>query len=326
MSNGVSSPDGAQEIWGALSKKKAGAADLPPIGLVVQGGGMRGVYSLGVLAALEEMGFGSSFDHIAGASAGAHNGTHFITGQARYGVETYIDYLSNRHFIDLLRANKQVDIDYLIDHVVRRTRPFNLPALVEASTVLHIALTDVQDATAHYVTNRTPGIDLWEAFRATAAMPILYNQFVRVGDRLYLDGSLSDCLPLQRVVDCGCRYIVVVLTKPLSFRSKRVSAPLRALAWRATRHYSQALKQALFDENRNFNNTMSALAGNNGLIASESTKMLVIAPNDGANLVTCITTDAKRLRQCALQARVDAWRAFGQSPPPKDNPFRTDGV
>jgi predicted patatin/cPLA2 family phospholipase len=326
MSNGVSSPDVAQDIWGALSKKKAGAADLPPIGLVVQGGGMRGVYSLGVLAALEEMGFGSSFDHVAGSSAGAHNGAHLITGQARYGVETYTDYLSNRNFIDLMRTQKQVDMDYLIDYVVRQVRPFHMPALIQASTVLHIALTDVQDATTHYVTTRTPGIDLWEAFRATAAMPILYNRFVRVGDRLYLDGSLSDCLPLQRVVDCGCRYIIVVLTKPLSFRSKRISAPLRALAWRATRHYSKALKQALFDEDRNLNNTMSALAGNGGLIACESTKMLVIAPNDGANLVTCITTDAKRLRQCALQARVDAWRAFGQSPPPKDNPFRTDGV
>ena len=322
---GVSSPDIAQEIWDGLAARRCGVTDGQPIGLVVQGGGMRGVYSLGVLAALEEMGFGSCFDHVAGSSAGAHNGAHFITGQARYGVETYSDYLSNRNFIDLMRTQKQVDMDYLIDYLVRRVRPFHMSALIQASTVLHIALTDVQDATTHYVTTRTPGIDLWEAFRATAAMPILYNQFVRVGDRLYLDGSLSDCLPLQRVVDCGCRYIIVVLTKPLSFRSKRTSAPLRVLAWPATRHYSKPLKQALFDEDRNFNCTMSALEGNNGLIATESTRVLVIAPNDGANLVTCITTDAKRLRQCALQARVDAWRAFGQSPPPKDNPFRTDG-
>jgi len=319
-------PDLAREIWEALSKRASGDAEGPSIGLVVQGGGMRGVYSLGVLAALEEMGFGRSFDHVAGSSAGAHNGAHLITGQARYGVETYTDYLSNRHFVDLMRTQKQVDMDYLIDYVVRQVRPFHMPALIQASTVLHIALTDVQDATTHYVTTRTPGIDLWEAFRATAAMPILYNRFVRVGDRLYLDGSLSDCLPLQRVVDCGCRYIIVVLTKHLSFRSKPISAPVRALAWLATRHYSQAVRQALFDEDRKFNNTMSVLEGRNGLIASKSTKMLVIAPNDGANLVTCITTDAERLRQCALQARADAWRAFGQSPPPKDNPFRTDGV
>src|SRR2546421_3943787 len=159
-------PDLAREIWEALSKRASGAAEGPSIGLVVQGGGMRGVYSLGVLAALEEMGFGSSFDHVAGSSAGAHNGAHLITGQARYGVETYTDYLSNRHFVDLMRTQKQVDMDYLIDYVVRQVRPFHMPALIQASTVLHIALTDVQDATTHYVTTRTPGIDLWEAFRA----------------------------------------------------------------------------------------------------------------------------------------------------------------
>jgi hypothetical protein len=50
------------------------------------------------------------------------------------------------------------------------------------------------------------------------------------------------------------------LDEPLSFRSQRVSRPLRALAWWATRHYSPALKRARFDVNLHFNRTMSVLA------------------------------------------------------------------
>ena len=111
------------------------------------------------------------------------NGAHFITGQAGYGVETYIDYLSNRKFIDFFRLRKLVDLDYMIDDLVRHVRPFNLPALLEASTELHIALADAEDASVHYVTNRSEDVDLWEAFRATGALPILYNRFVKVGDR-----------------------------------------------------------------------------------------------------------------------------------------------
>ncbi len=112
--DGTISPAGvAEEIWQALRRKAAGASDVPPLGLVVQGGGMRGVYSLAVLAAFEEMGWTRCFDHIAGASAGAMNGVHFITGQARYGVETYIDYLSNRKFIDFFRLGKLMDLDYM---------------------------------------------------------------------------------------------------------------------------------------------------------------------------------------------------------------------
>src|SRR5688572_4822942 len=236
----ISLADVAEEIWQALKRKAAGERDVPPIGLVVQGGGMRGVYSMAVLAAFEEMGWTPCFDHVAGASAGAMNGAHFITGQARYGVETYIDYLSNRKFIDFFRLRKLVDLDYMIDDLVRHVRPFDLPALREASTELHIALADAEDASVHYVTNRSEDVDLWEAFRATGALPILYNRFVKVGDRSYLDGSLSECLPLPRLLALGCRYIVVVLTKPLSFRSQRVSRPLRALAWWSTRHYSPA--------------------------------------------------------------------------------------
>ena len=162
----ISHADVAEEIWQALRRKAAGERDVPPIGLVVQGGGMRGVYSMAVLAAFEEMGWTRCFDHVAGASAGAMNGAHFITGQAGYGVETYIDYLSNRKFIDFFRL-KLVDLDYMIDDLVRHVRPFNLPALLEASTELHIALADAEDASVHYVTNRSEDVDLWEAFRAT---------------------------------------------------------------------------------------------------------------------------------------------------------------
>jgi predicted patatin/cPLA2 family phospholipase len=317
----ISHADVAEEIWQALRRKAAGERDVPSIGLVVQGGGMRGVYSLAVLAAFEEMGWTRCFDHVAGASAGAMNGAHFITGQAGYGVETYIDYLSNRKFIDFFRLRKLVDLDYMIDDLVRHVRPFDLPALEGASTELHIALADAEDASVHYVTNRSEDVDLWEAFRATGALPILYNRFVKVGDRLYVDGSLSDGLSLPRLLSLGCRYIVVVLTKPLSFRSQRVSRPLRALAWWATRHYSPALKRALFDGNLRFNRTMSVLAATAQARVHEAVRILVIAPRSEEHLVRCVTRDPRRLRRCARQGRADAWQAFGQRPPASTHPF-----
>src|SRR6476620_5153378 len=188
----ISHADVAKEISQALRRKAAGERDVPPLGLVVQGGGMRGVYSMAVVAAFEEMGWTRCFDRVAGASAGAMTGAHFITGQARYGVETDIEDLWNRRFIDFFRLRKLVDMDYMIDDLVRHVRPFNLPALLEASTELHIALADAEDASVHYVTNRSEDVDLWEVFRATGALPILYNRFVKVGNRFYLDGSLSD--------------------------------------------------------------------------------------------------------------------------------------
>jgi len=208
----------AYEAWNLLNQKRRGHSGTDTIGLVVQGGGMRGVYSMGALAALAEMGFHQCFDHLAGSSAGALNGAYFITGQASYGVETYIHYLSKKSFVNPFRFKKMVDIDYLVDHIGKKARPLHLAKLRSAHTTLHISLTESSHAHTHYVTNRTPNIDIWEAFRATAAMPLLYNKSVKVGDGLYVDGSLTARLPIRRVVEHGCRYIVVILTMPHSHR------------------------------------------------------------------------------------------------------------
>jgi predicted patatin/cPLA2 family phospholipase len=316
-------PGMPHEFWDLLHKKLSGEP-VGPVGLVVQGGGMRGIYSMAALAALEEMGFGSCFDHVAGSSAGALNGAYFITGQAAYGVETYIHFLSTRQFVNPWRRKKRVDIDYMIDQVLKQQRPLDLPRLREAPTTLHIPLTDCEQAVTHYVTNRTPDLDLWEAFRATAALPILYNRPVRIGQRLYLDGGLRDLIPLTRVLRAGCRYVIIILTQPLTHRSRRLRTALRAVGWRAARQYSAALRKALFSVDADYNRLMADLwAAAQGRNAS-GTRYLIIAPRSRRQLVTRMTIDSSRLLRCAHRARLDTWEAFAAAllrEPPKTATF-----
>lgn len=311
----------AREAWKVLDQNRRGQRGTDTIGLVVQGGGMRGVYSMGALAALEEMGFGQSFDHVAGSSAGALNGAYFITGQASYGVETYVHHLTRKSFVNPLRVKKMVDIDWLVDHIGKQARPLLLQKLLTARTTLHISLTGYTDGQTRYVTTREPGIDLWEAFRASAAMPILYNKSVKVGDGLYVDGSLRARVPIQRVVEHGCRYVVVILTMPPSHRIKSRHAWLQSLSWPATRRYSAALRQALFEEDRDYNRMKSDLSRENPRIADGANKVVVITPRSRPQRFSTITTNARHLMQCALQAREDTWHAFGKIPPPNTNPF-----
>lgn len=305
----------SQEIWDLLRKREAGQAAPGPIGLVVQGGGMRGVYSMAALAALEEMGFGACFDHVAGSSAGALNGAYFLTGQAAYGVETYVRFLSTRHFVNPWRREKRVDIDYMIDRVLKEQRPLDLPRLRQAPTTLHISLTDYHHATTHYVTNRTPDIDLWEAFRATAALPVLYNKPVQLGAGWYVDGGLRDLVPLRKIVEAGCRYAIVILTLPLSSRSKRLRTALRALGWLAARKYSAPLRKALYSVDVEYNCTMDRLGRRSAETHEEAMRLLVIAPRGRWNLVTRMTIDSRRLMRCAQRARLDTWHALGLTPP-----------
>jgi predicted patatin/cPLA2 family phospholipase len=309
------------DAWNLLDRKRLGHAGTDTIGLVVQGGGMRAVYSMAALAALEEMGFSRCFDHVAGSSAGALNGAYFITGQASYGVETYIHHLTQGPFVNPLRLKKMVDIDYLVDHIGKKARPLDLTTLLSAPTTLHISLTECSDGQTRYVTNRMPDIDLWEAFRASAAMPILYNKSVKVGNGLYVDGSLRARVPIRRVLEHGCRYVVVILTMPHTHRITSKNAWLQSLSWPATRHYSAGLRHALFGEDVDYNTTKSDLSHENPRISGCENGVVVITPRRRPERFSTITTDPRQLMQCALEAREDTWRAFGQTPPQIANPF-----
>lgn len=313
--------ENATEAWRILNQKRLNRNGTEKIGLVIQGGGMRGVYSMGALAALEEMGFGQCFDHVAGSSAGALNGAYFITGQAGFGVQTYVNYLTHRNFVNPFRVKKVMDIDYLVDHVGKIARRLHMEKLLSANTMLHIALTEFSSGKARYVTNRTQDIDLWEVFRASAAVPILYNRPVRIGDGLYVDGSLSDRVPIKKVVEQGCRYIVVILTMPHSHRVKARNVFLKSLSWPVTRHYSDAVRQALLGEDSDYNSLMANLSARNPHIAGCSNRVVVITPKYQPEKFSSFGADPKQLMQSALSARTDTWEAFGQTPPPINNPF-----
>ena len=311
----------AHEAWQILEHKRQGLNGTDSIGLVVQGGGMRGVYSMGALAALEEMGFTQCFDHLVGSSAGALNGAYFLTGQASYGVATYIHYLSQKSFVNPFRFTRIVDIDYLVDQIGKKVRPLHLEKLRASPTTLHVSLTERTHAHTEWVTNRTPDIDIWEAFRATAAIPLLYNKSVKVGAGHYVDGSISARIPIRRMLEHDCRYVVVIMTMPQSHRITSTHALLQSLTWPATRQYSPALRQAFFGEDRAYNTTKIDLSGTHPGIPGSAQRVIVICPQRPPEKFSTITTNPKHLLHGALQAREDTWRAFGQSPPPLTNPF-----
>src|SRR5947209_1851988 len=83
--------------------KPGSRADNRTIALAVEGGGMRGVVSAGMVAALEQLDLLHSFDVVYGASAGAVSAAYFVAGQARYGTTIFYDDINNRRFIDLRR-------------------------------------------------------------------------------------------------------------------------------------------------------------------------------------------------------------------------------
>ena len=86
-----------------FGKDSSNAGDGRKLGLIVEGGAMRGIFSCGGGIALELLGLSRAFDEVYACSSGAINAAYFVAGQAAYSVSIYCDEVNNRNFINLLR-------------------------------------------------------------------------------------------------------------------------------------------------------------------------------------------------------------------------------
>lgn len=286
-------------------------------GLVVQGGGMRGIYSMAALFGLEEAGYTDSFNHVVGSSAGAINAAYFLAGQARVAVSVYLDDISNRNFVDLTRIRRIVDIDFLIE-ILTSKKTLDVQRVRDSRSLLTVVLTDFVTGKAYPVTNKDIDVDLMEALRATAALPILYNKVVKIRERGYIDGGVVEGVPLVRALELGCTDTIVILTREPSFRRRRPHVLMRLLERPYLSGYSEAMRQVLLGEDVGFNRTMDLIQ--NGGSSPDVARIAVVYPSDMQKLVSRTTNDRKALLECALMGRNDMRLALGLEPA-RDNPF-----
>lgn len=202
--------------------------------LVLEGGGMRGIFLTGVMQAFHDRGY-FPWKLIIGSSAGALTGTAYAAGQIHIARDSYFTELLTGKFLrlsHLMNREKHVlNLDWMIRTIVAGREPLDLKALKKACPVL-ITATDCGEnrpPRTVYLNSRKdpPGI----ALKATAAIPFLYRGFVPYGKYSLLDGGLLDPFPYRKALEKGFREkdILVVLTRPRGYRKKEESFWIRYL-------------------------------------------------------------------------------------------------
>ena len=279
---------------------------------------MRGIYSMAALMALEEAGLTEAFDHVVGSSAGAINGAYLIAHQARLAVTVYLDDLSNGRFINFFRLRKKVDIDYLVDGVLTRQKALDLDQVRASRTTLHVILTNYQTAESVAITNRQENIDLMEALRATAALPILYHRLVSIEGTEYIDGGVSDTLPVDMTMQLGCKDVLVILTRQPSYRKSALRGFGRLIIGSLLGRYPAVTRAAILQENERFNRAMDLIKQPERW--PSDVRIRYIFPSDMKRMVELTTSSRSKLLDCALMARNDMRRFLGL-PPRDDNPW-----
>jgi predicted patatin/cPLA2 family phospholipase len=233
-----------------LARKAAGTRqDGRKLGLVVEGGAMRGVYTAGSLLALDLMKCNDVFDVVYGTSAGAVNAAHFLSLTGAPRAATYYKALADGKFFHPYRLWNVVDIDYFIFDVLQGTFPLDLAAAQKSSTPLLVALLDYDDATLRYFPIHDAGAEAWDLIKAAVAMPVVSRAPVRFKGRRYFDAGFAAAHGLQRALDDHCTHVLVLASRNLEFLPEKRTRIQRLLFQVFGARWNPALMR-VFDSSR----------------------------------------------------------------------------
>jgi predicted patatin/cPLA2 family phospholipase len=277
--------------------------------LIVQGGGMRGIYSMACLNALNDLDLPNAFDHIYSASAGAMNCAYMLGKKARSGLDTYIDDLSNRKFYNKYKIIRSLNVDFLVDDIIKNRRRLDLKEIRNIRTVFHIMLTDVITAKLKTVTNQDDNVDLYEALRASAALPILYNKIVNVDGHQCVDGGLSNNTPVKLAIEDKCTDALVVLTRTPEYRCKKINRMMIPFLYPYYHKFSKDMRKVIFSEPKTYNDTMDYVHRVKDV--SKEIRIKFVYPSDLSRMVSRTTISREKLLDCALMGMNDVRRLFG---------------
>ena len=188
-------------------------------GLVLEGGGMRGLYTAGVLDAFMDNGIKA--DVIFGTSAGVTFGINLPSGQRGRVLRYNTALVSDKRYISLrslLTTGNIVNTEFAYDTLPNVLDPFDYDAYENSGVRFFATVTNVNTGKAEYM-ELDDGRNQMDIIRASASLPFLSRK-VYINGEPYLDGGISDNIPLDKCLEMGCDKTIVVLTHPKGYIKK----------------------------------------------------------------------------------------------------------
>ena len=190
-------------------------------GLVLEGGGLRGIYTAGVLDVLGENNI--SFDGVAGVSAGAVHAVSFLAHQHGRSIRFYLAYSPGNKFMSLrswIFTGDFANHDFCYNQLPNSLVPFDYDALESSKSSLYLVCTDVETGKPYYHRTRTIRGEQMQALRATASLPMI-SRIVEFEGHKLLDGGIADSIPVEFLRTLGYTKTVVILTQVAGYRKKK---------------------------------------------------------------------------------------------------------
>ena len=238
-------------------------------GLVLEGGGMRGVFTCGVLDYL--MDHKIRFPYAIGVSAGACNGLSYMSHQRGRGKFSNIDLLAKYKYIGirpLVKKRGLIDQQLLFHRFPDRILPYNYKAYAENPSRFEMVTTDCRTGRACYWEEKHDEKRIIDIVKASSSLPYACP-IIYVDGRPMLDGGIVDSIPLLRAYELGYDKCVVVLTRNKGYRKSTKKVPVPNFIYKEF----PRLRVALRNRNKIYNEQLELVER-----LEEEGKIIVIRP------------------------------------------------
>lgn len=182
-------------------------------GLVLEGGGMKGLYTAGVLEYfLEKELF---FNYVIGVSAGACMGASYSSRQKGRNKKVNIGLVSDSRYLswrNLILKRELFGMDFLFDEIPNKIVPFDFNTFATSNEQFIIGTIDCHTGEALYYNKQEHGKDILKIIRASSSLPFIAPP-VEYDGRFLLDGGLVDPIPIKKAFNDGNLKNVVIMTK-----------------------------------------------------------------------------------------------------------------
>lgn len=219
-------------------------------GLVLEGGGKRGIYAAGVLDVLLENNIWA--DGLIGTSAGAVNGCSYVSNQYERNLRYNIRFAKEKRYMSiysLITTGNVVGTDFAYNILPNRLEVFDYDAFEKSPVAYYVTCSNVETGKAEYIQCKSLRGKNMDYLRASASLPYV-SQIVEIDGKKYLDGGICDSIPLKAFQGMGYEKNLVVLTRPRGYIKKPENNLLANLYYRKYPAFVTALRNRYAVYNR----------------------------------------------------------------------------
>jgi len=241
--------------------------------LVLEGGGLRGAFTSGVLEFFLENDI--QFERVVGVSAGACTGATFVAQQKGRNWNVNVKAPNDSRFMGmkhLLLKGSYFNMPFIFDEIPERIYPYDEAAFYRSNTAFDAVITSAETGErVVFSKNEISHFGLNRVLQASSSIPVI-SQPVNIGGRLYFDGGISDSIPAKYALERH-RKAVVVLTRPRGYRKNESG---NAFLYKKVFRKNPAFMKAILSRNAEYNKALDFC-----FQMEKEGRLYIIAPSPG---------------------------------------------